>query len=351
MMHRPSGHDSTDARTLSDMQEPIPVVLCFDVEPDDIDVRPGAKPWLGFERLLERVRPWRDGLAEATGRPVHFNWFLRIDPQVADIYGSATWAVERYRTEIERLRSDGDGIGLHPHALRWSEANGRSVADHEDADWVDYCIRVSYESYQAALGEPCRVQRFGDRLMTARAARLSAQLGAHYDLTVEPGAPPVRSLHPGTASTGNTADMRSAPREPYRPSQDDAMRAGDGRLWMIPLTSMDPDPMLSTWRRVARRVRHPGGPSHRPTTLTAVWPAAPFWTMIEQEVATMTRPYLAFAIRSDAPLIPQLIGPIEDKISALLRSPLAAQLVFAGPDAVIERPVEMTDPGRLPNSP
>lgn len=110
MMHRPDEHDATGARTLSDMQEPIPVVLCFDVEPDDIDVRPGAEPWLGFERLLERIGPWRDGLAAATGRPVRFNWFLRMDPQIADVYGSATWAVERYGAEIERLRADGDLI-------------------------------------------------------------------------------------------------------------------------------------------------------------------------------------------------------------------------------------------------
>jgi hypothetical protein len=318
------------------MQEPIPVVFCFDVEPDDIDVGRGAQPWLGFERLLDRSGPWRNGLAEATGRPVRFNWFLRMDPQIADVYGSASWVVDRYRTEIDTLRAAGDLIGLHPHALRWSEANGRSVADHEDADWVDYCIRVSYESYHGAFGEPCRAQRFGDRLMTARAARLSAQLGAQYDLTIEPGAPPVRSLHPGTAATGTTADMRSAPREPYRPSQADAMQAGDGRLWMIPLTSMDPDPMLSTWRRVARRIRHPQGPRHRPTTLTVAWPAAPFWRMVERELATMTRPYLAFAIRSHSPLVPHLIGPIEEKMSALLTSPLAERVVVTGPEAVVD---------------
>lgn len=218
--------------------------------------------------------------------------------------------------------------------MRWSEANGRSVADHADADWVDYCVRVSYESYQAAIGEPCRAQRFGDRLMTARIARLSAQLGAQYDLTVEPGASPVRSLHPGTAATGNTADMRSAPREPYRPNPDDPMREGDGRLWMIPLTSMNPDPMLPTWRRVARRIRHPGGPWHRPTTLTAAWPAAPFWLLVERELATMSRSYLAFAIRSDAPLVPHLIDPVEEKLSALLNSPLVKQLAFTAPEAV-----------------
>ena len=326
------------------MQEPVPVVLCFDVEPDEIDVLP-TTPWLGFERLLERVGPWRENLAAATGRPVRFNWFLRMDPQIADVYGSATWVVDRYGADIDRLRSDGDLIGLHPHALRWSEANGRSVADHADADWVDYCIRVSCETYAAAFGGPCRAQRFGDRLMTARAARLIAQLGVQYDLSIEPGTRPLRALHPGTVTTGYTADMRTAPREPYRPSADDPMRTGDGRLWMIPLTSMNPDPMLPAWRRIGRRVRYPGGPLHRPTTLTDPWPVAPFWPLVQQELATMTRPYLAFAIRSDAAVRPHMIGPIEEKMSALLTSPLAERLVFAGPEAVIGG-VESAGPGR-----
>lgn len=316
------------------MHGPIPVVLCFDVEPDDIDVERGGQPWRGFERLLDLVGPWRDSLAEATGRPVRFNWFLRMDPQVADTCGSATWVVDTYGPAIERLRSADDLIGLHPHALRWSAASGRSVADHADADWVDHCIGVSFEAYQSAFGCPCRAERFGDRFMSARAARLITRLGATWDLMIEPGIRPVRSLHRGVAATGHTADMRSAPRAPYRPNPGDAMRAGDGTLWMIPLTSMNPDPLLPVWRRVARRVRYPGRPLHRPAALTAGWPAAPFWTMIDRELATMARPYLAFAIRSDAPLLPGLIGPVEDKISALLASPLVGRLEFTSPAAV-----------------
>jgi hypothetical protein len=38
MMHRSEGRAATAARTLSDMSEPISVVLCIDVEPDEIDV-------------------------------------------------------------------------------------------------------------------------------------------------------------------------------------------------------------------------------------------------------------------------------------------------------------------------
>lgn len=170
--------------------------------------------------------------------------------------------------------------------------------------------------------------------MTARAARLIERLGARYDLTVEPGALAVHSLHPGLDATGHTADMRSAPREPYRPSPDDPMRAGDGSLWMIPLTSMDPDPILPAWRRIARCVRHPGGPWHRPTTLTAAWPADAFWPMVERELAAMSRPYLAFAIRSDAPLIPHVIDSIDAKLAALL----AARLEFTTPDVASRTP-------------
>lgn len=104
---------------------------------------------------------------------------------------------------------------------------------------------------------------------------------------------------------------------------------------MIPLTSMDPDPMLPTWRRVARRVRHRGAPRHRPTTLTADWPAAPFWPMIERELAAMARPYAAFALRSDVPLRPESNGPVEGKLAALLTSPLVDHLVFTTPEAVV----------------
>ena len=102
----------------------VPVLLSFDVEPDEIEVGVDAPPWLGFERLLERVKPLRDDLAVATGRPVRFDWFLRMDPQIAEAYGSAAWVVDRFGADLARLRSEGDLVGLHPHALRPSGTAG-----------------------------------------------------------------------------------------------------------------------------------------------------------------------------------------------------------------------------------
>ncbi|MFL5674650.1 MAG: hypothetical protein ACJ779_06570 [Chloroflexota bacterium] len=329
------------------MTPPIPTILCFDVEPDDIEVPTGAPPWAGFERLVERADAWRERLTIATRRPVRFSWFLRMDPQIAEAYGTPGWVVDRYGGQLDRLRAAGDVIGLHPHALRLTATPGRWVADHADAEWVDQCVDMAYEAYRVAFGEPCRAQRFGDRFISARALRRAVELGARYDLSVEPGARRLASLHPGMAATGRSPDMRDAPREPYRPSRDDPIRPDvtgsehPGRAdtttapWMIPLTSVDPHPMLPAWRRAARRVRHPGGPWHRPATLAAPWPADGFWGVIERELDAMARPYLAFAVRSDVSVKPAQIGPIEEKIARLQTLPIAERLEFTTPDAVV----------------
>src|SRR5438552_4093078 len=46
-----------------------PIVLCIDVEPDPLVFDPAdPPPWLGFERLLQRLPALRRRLSEATGR-------------------------------------------------------------------------------------------------------------------------------------------------------------------------------------------------------------------------------------------------------------------------------------------
>src|SRR4051794_15451026 len=75
----------------------IPVVLCIDVEPDPRVLDPATTPpWDGFERLIERLPALRQRLAEATGKPAAFTWALRMDPQVAEAFGSPSWLAEKY---------------------------------------------------------------------------------------------------------------------------------------------------------------------------------------------------------------------------------------------------------------
>lgn len=312
------------------------------MEPDAREVSLEPLPWLGFEHLFDRARLLRHQLAALTGRPVQFNWFLRMDPQIATSYGHAGWVAERYERELALLRAAGDGFGLHPHCWRWSQAQWRWVADHGDPDWVDHCVRMSFETYDAVFGEPCRLIRFGDRFVSGRAVRLAAELGARFDLTVEPGMPGVRSLGRGSVATGRIPGQGRAPREPYRPSARDPVRPADGDdaasgvgLWMIPLTAIDPDALVPVWRRIGRRIKRPRSPRHRTAALVAAWSAPKFWLSIEEVLESSGRPYLAFAMRSDTLIRPALEAAFEEKMSALRAWPHARRLSFVTPDNVL----------------
>ena len=70
----------------------VPIVLVFDVEPDQRELSPTNRPdWLGFKRLVNWIRPRRRQIEQATGRQATFNWALRLDEQIAHAYGRADW--------------------------------------------------------------------------------------------------------------------------------------------------------------------------------------------------------------------------------------------------------------------
>ena len=69
----------------------IPVLFCIDVEPDErFAADRGSTLWQGFEATYAYLTPLRKTLQDATGSPVRFNWFFRVDPEVEHIYGRVT---------------------------------------------------------------------------------------------------------------------------------------------------------------------------------------------------------------------------------------------------------------------
>lgn len=262
----------------------VPILLCVDVEPDRrVFDRSRADPWLGFERFLERLPPLRKRLVGLTGAPVAVNWFLRMDPQVADTWGSATWVADTYEDALANLVEIGDELGLHTHTWRWDESDGVWVADYEDEGWAEHCLKTSLDAFESAFGRPCRSHRSGDHFLNGPMLSRLGTAGVKIDLTIEPGWPPVGPPG-GERSVGMLPDYSSVPRRPYRSSAAGfpAPDAGGGDPLLVPLFS---PPALR------RRHRLPLPPD-----------SGHFAPRLALELLTETPPVLAFVVRSSAAL-------------------------------------------------
>jgi len=329
----------------------MPVVITIDVEPDHPWPQPGQRdPWLGFEAWIEYAGMLRDRLAVATGRPVKFNWALRMDDQISGVYGTPCWVAETYGPSLDKLRDAGDELGVHPHAWRWEDPPGRWLQDHDNSEWVATVIHTSFEAFRTSFGYDSPNHRFGSRFITPHILRTVRALGAKIDMTVEPGARGMAALEDSVPSTGYLPDQGAAPRVPYQPADDDPFRAAtndgatnDGAthdadgLWILPITAFDPGPWLSPSRRLARRVRFAGRPLHRPAELWAPAEPAAFWNLALESADDLPTPYLSLAVRSDCLIRPALSKPVKDKLEALFAGPWAERMAFTTPTEALRQ--------------
>lgn len=267
-----------------------PLLLCIDVEPDARLVdREARAPWRGFERFVAELPALRERLSAVSGDPPRFTWFLRMDPQVADTWGSAAWVAERYGADLRTLEGDGDELGLHTHTWRWDGAAGSWVAEREDLEWVEHCTTVALDAFEASFGRRCRAHRGGDRQLSREMLAAVVDRGVEVDLTVEPGMAPEGSLMPEERSRGTTPDYRRAPTEPYRfldPGDYLSPHPEGGKPLMVPLLSVED-----------------GGGGRSPLYLWTE-PGA-FASRLDARLDEGTPRAVAFGIRTDLPLQPE----------------------------------------------
>ncbi len=211
--------------------------MCIDVEPDERLIDPSVqKDWIGFKATFEIFSKLRARVEAATGSPVHFSWFFRMDPQIAITYGSASWAVKRYDSLIREIKRAGDAIGLHAHSWRLNETRDKWIVDFADQDWINHCLVIGFEAFRQSLNETCLYFRFGDHWMNNATSRLIEKLGARFDLTLEPGQ---TGGHIAEPFTGEFLDYSQVPRRPYISSRTDFRKPGSypRKLWTIPLSA------------------------------------------------------------------------------------------------------------------
>ena len=147
--------------------DPVPVILCIDCEPDlrMID-RSVPADFEGFEIVADYFREWRSLAAEVTGAPVNLNWFFRMDTQIKACYGSAAAIPERYPAVVAEMLTAGDGLGIHPHAFRWSEEESTWFSEWKDRAWMLENLDLALDGFAQAFGHPPTLQRGGDGVIT-----------------------------------------------------------------------------------------------------------------------------------------------------------------------------------------
>ncbi len=315
----------------------IPAIFCVDVEPDPRLVnRYEPEPWKGYEFVQRYFSDLRPLLEEQTGNPVRYCWFFRMDPQIAESYGNAAFAIDRYPDFTKEIESHGDEIGLHLHTYRWSEKQNNWLHDFSK-EWVEHCIRLSFENFEKALGRKCKSFRFGDGWLNLGAIKLIEQLGIRFDLTVEPGRKPWRVWQPGYPDRHLLPSFYRAPREPYIPSETDFLKHasnGSRKIFMIPLTSSYQvgtpfhDRLLSFVRN-GIRYRH----QDTPLGMWRNWQAPNnFEALIDRSLAAQQRPYLACAVRSDVGIRRKLYPRFDASVQAIVRHPAHSRFLFCTPE-------------------
>jgi hypothetical protein len=209
------------------------------------------------------------------------------------------------------------------------------VHDYDDHEFLTECIAVAAAAFRDALGRPCRMARMGDFWTSTASVNLLEAQGVRYDLTLEPGRWHRPKAQPGERYACSFADSRAARREPYQPSRLDhhAPDADGGRsIWLVPLTATRSAPRLRARVGLARRPP----PGVRPLSLWQRWrwPNS-FRRALDDALAALVRPYLAFAIRNPMEPGPGSMRTVEAGLRALLRHPLRERFVFCGPEEAL----------------
>src|SRR6266516_875118 len=317
----------------------IPFIVCIDVEPDerqaDIVI---PEDWKGFEAAFNSFNKLRPHLEKATGAPVSFSWFFRMDPQIERTYGQPAWVVGRYGDAIKRLEQSGDELGLHTHAFRWDEGLCRWVIDHADQKWIDHCLQVSFEAYQRAFGRPCLSFRFGDHWMNNETMNSLESIGVKFDLTIEPGRRARPTLSTAELHTGSLPDYTTTPRWPYRPSPDDFRKQEDEHtrpLWIIPLSTGKEPGSFQAVKQIAKTFGIDLQRRHEEAALNLYITAPGFRVMMDRLIDVNRKPYLAPVLRTDSCIHPEFKANVEQNLDLILSHPMVSSFQFVRPAEAI----------------
>jgi hypothetical protein len=320
--------------------DPIPAFLSIDVEPDGLDHSRGrAAGWTGYDAMIDFAERLRLELTRRGGAAQAFGWFVRTDPQIGRTYGRPEHALAEYPQRVAALVARGDYFGVHPHTHRLSARRRRWVHEFSDREYIVHATASALDAYSRWRGAPARHFRGGAGFLTNDIVAVAEQRGVKVDLTIELGVAlgftwwRVPSAIDDSPIVGRYMDCSMAPRVPFRPAPHD-FRVPGGRdardLVMIPLTTGPAIRPRPAWRRLAKRLIL-GRDGHEVLYPSDDWPSARFyWDLVERQLASMDRPHVSLAIRTDPPDSVRM-RKVQRVLEELPAHPLSERLRFVDP--------------------
>jgi len=326
----------------------VPAFLHFDVEPDAFQLRKAdPRAWTGFCAAFDFAARLRDALERAGGPRPRFSWYVRVDPQVEEACGRADDVLARFPDRFERLRAEGDSLGVHAHPIRWSRERASWVHDLADEGWLRECTSRSLDAFERATGSPARIYRAGAGVLHEAIVDVLDERGVEVELSLEPvrhwssDVRDVRTAVDASPIVGECPDCSAAARTPYRPARGDFRRVGGAdarRIVLVPVTTAPRKRPPTGLALLARRVV---GRPPRPRSTRVLYPTdgrllpRSFWDLAAFQLTTMERPYLSLGVRTDAPGS-ALAERVEGLFLALASHALARRLRFVGPVREVE---------------
>jgi hypothetical protein len=201
----------------------INLAVTIDVDNDDMALADERNrlSWTGLS-IIPDIR----NTLEKFGLPA--TWFVRADRQLREVYGSASYLLEKEAQMWRQLVAAGDEIGWHPHVYHLNRRQEWET-ERDDESFARQLVEIHEDL--ALRGFNHDSVRIGEACGSNSIAHALAQLGLIADSSAIPG----RRRVDGS----RVFDWEPTPNHPYFPGRGDYRRPTEDRLPIleVPMTT------------------------------------------------------------------------------------------------------------------